>query len=143
MATTQTQRPTTHGCANLAQRADVRSGDEQLVLTFLDGHDESSQAAFREIVARHGPMIMGVCRHALQNEHDAEDAFQATFLTLLRKAGTIRHPGMLSNWLYEVAFRIAIRTRARGARRRAQEGQGAALKSEATMPTQEKTVASG
>ena len=61
---------------------------------------------------RHGPMVMGVCRHVLHQDQDAEDAFQATFLTLARKAGTIRDRRILAGWLYEVAYRIAIRARA-------------------------------
>jgi len=115
--------------------------DEELLVRFLDGEGLSSEQAFRAIVARHGPMVMGVCRHALHHEHDAEDAFQATFLTLARKADTIRDRQVLSSWLYEVAYRIAIRARANTARRRDQEWQGAGLAVEATTSDSEKTVA--
>src|SRR3954447_9584409 len=65
-------------------------GDEQLLIQFLEGDAESSEDAFGWRVCRHGPMVMGVCRHVLNQDHDAEDAFQVTFLTLSRKAGTIR-----------------------------------------------------
>ena len=97
-------------------------GDEELLIQFLDGDAESSEDAFRSLVCRHGPMVMGVCRHVLNQDHDAEDAFQATFLTLARKAGTIRDRRVLASWLYEVAYRIAVRARAgsgaAGSRRR-------------------------
>jgi RNA polymerase sigma factor (sigma-70 family) len=140
MTAAQTKRPTTQGCWNRAQRLEVNRDDEELVAQFLDGDDQSSEEAFRKMVVRHGPMVMSVCRHALHNEHDAEDAFQATFLTLSRKAATIRDHRLLSSWLYEVAYRIAIRARASAARRRAQEGQAVVAGAEATMPVQEKTV---
>lgn len=140
MATAQSQRPTTHGCRDRSQLLEVNSSDEELLVTFLDGEADSSEEAFRAIVVRHGPMVMGVCRHALHHEHDAEDAFQADFLTLARKADTIRDRRVLSGWLYEVAYRIAIRARANAVRRRDQEGQGAAMSAEATTPEHEKTV---
>ncbi len=141
MAAAQSQRPTTHGCRDRSQLFEANSSDEELLVRFLDGDGLSADEAFRVIVERHGPMVMGVCRHALHNEHDAEDAFQATFLTLSRKADTIRDRRVLSSWLYEVAYRIAIRGRASAARRRDQEGQGAVLAAEATTPDPEKTVA--
>jgi RNA polymerase sigma factor (sigma-70 family) len=61
-------------------------------------------------------MVMGVCRQVLNRHEDAEDAFQATFLSLARKAGTIRNRGVLGFWLYEVAYRVAVRVRARASR---------------------------
>ena len=90
--------------------------DEQLIGTFLTGDKEDSDAAFEALVKRHGPMVLGVCRHVLTQEPDAEDAFQATFLALARKAGTIQNREILGCWLHEVAYRIAIRARHRRAR---------------------------
>ena len=141
MAIAQSQRPSTHGCRDRSQLLVADSSDEELLDQFLDGDGESSEEAFRAIVARHGPLVMGVCRHALHHEHDAEDAFQATFLTLSRKADTIRDRRVLPSWLYEVAYRLAIRARASTARRREQEERGAVLGVEATSPDQEKSVA--
>ena len=62
--------------------------DGQLVARFLSGQDES-EAAFRTLIHRHGPMVMGICRRVLGDEHAAEDAFQATFLVLVKKAGKL------------------------------------------------------
>src|SRR4051812_28608475 len=104
--------------------------DEQLLDRFLDRDDESAvsearaEAAFRAIVVRHGPMVLGVCRHVLNQLQDAEDAFQATFLVLARKAGSIRDRRVLARWLYEVAYRIAMRARTHGVSRRTHERQG-------------------
>jgi RNA polymerase sigma factor (sigma-70 family) len=90
--------------------------DEQLIEQFLTGTRHEAETAFEVLVKRHGPMVMGVCRQVLNRQEDAEDAFQATFLALARKAGTIRERRVLACWLYEVAYRIAIRLRARAAR---------------------------
>jgi RNA polymerase sigma factor (sigma-70 family) len=98
--------------------------DEQLLDRFLNRDDASAEAAFRAIVVRHGPMVLGVCRHILNQLQDAEDAFQATFLVLARKAGSIRDRRVLARWLYEVAYRIAMRARTNGVRRRTHERQG-------------------
>src|SRR3954451_1635151 len=83
--------------------------DEQLIDLFLNQGEEQAEAAFRAMVVRHGPMVLGVCRHILNQHQDAEDAFQATFLVLARKAGSIRDRRVLGRWLYEVAYRIAMR----------------------------------
>jgi len=90
--------------------------DERLIDTFLTGEKEESGTAFETLVKRHGPMVLGVCRHVLRRDQDAEDAFQATFLVLARKAGTIHNREILGCWLYEVAYRTAIRARERRAR---------------------------
>ena len=90
--------------------------DEQLIEQFLNGARDEAETAFEVLVKRHGPMVLGVCRQILNRHEDAEDAFQATFLALARKAGTIRDPRVLGGWLYEVAFRIAIRAKARADR---------------------------
>ncbi len=101
--------------------------DDQLLDRFLGQDERAADAAFQVLVRRHGPMIMGVCRHVLGQVHDAEDAFQATFLVLARKASTIHDRRVLGRWLYEVAYRIAIRSRAHAARRRVHERQGAEM----------------
>jgi RNA polymerase sigma factor (sigma-70 family) len=99
-------------------------GDEELLERFLNRDNAMAEAAFHAIVVRHGPMVLGVCRHLLNQHQDAEDAFQATFLVLAKKAGSIRDRRVLARWLYEVAYRIAIRARTNGVRRRAHERQG-------------------
>src|ERR1700730_9261167 len=90
----------------------------QLLERFVDRREE---AAFAELVRRHGPMVMGVCRRTLNNEQDVEDAFQATFLVLLRKASTVIPYDLVGHWLYGVAYRTAIRARALDAKRRVKE----------------------
>jgi RNA polymerase sigma factor (sigma-70 family) len=90
----------------------------QLLERYVRGGDE---AAFAALVARHGPMVLGVCRRVLRDRHDVEDAFQATFLVLVRRAGAIRDGGRVGHWLYGVAHRVAVRARANAARRYAHE----------------------
>jgi RNA polymerase sigma-70 factor (ECF subfamily) len=81
------------------------------------------QEAFTDLVGRHGPMVLGVCRRVLGHVQEAEDAFQATFIVLMRRAGSIRNPELLGNWLYGVAFRVARKARAQAARRSKHERQ--------------------
>jgi RNA polymerase sigma factor (sigma-70 family) len=102
----------------LALRSDEDATDRQLLERFASVRDE---AAFTTLVARHGPMVLGVCRRVLPNDHDAEDAFQAAFLVLARKAGSVRQPGALGNWLYGVAYRTALEARTKASKRRARE----------------------
>jgi RNA polymerase sigma factor (sigma-70 family) len=92
-----------------------RRTDRQLLDRFTADRDE---AAFAELVRRHGPMVLAVCRRVLRHQQDAEDAFQAAFLVLARKAGGIRQSASVGGWLYQVAFRLALRARAVGLRRR-------------------------
>lgn len=94
--------------------------DGQLLGCFIHYRDE---AAFAAIVHRHGPMVMGVCRRILRDPHDAEDAFQATFLVLVRKATSVVPREMVGNWLYGVANITAIRARGVAAKRRWRERQ--------------------
>jgi RNA polymerase sigma factor (sigma-70 family) len=87
--------------------------DEQLIEQFVSGTRDDAEDAFEALVRRHGPMVMGLCRQVLHRHHDAEDAFQATFMVLARKASTIRDRRVLARWLYEVAHRVAIRMKSR------------------------------
>jgi RNA polymerase sigma factor (sigma-70 family) len=98
--------------------------DRQLLDRFLARHDEVSEFAFTVLVERHGPMVLGVCRRILVDPHDAEDAFQATFLVLVRKAGSVRVDGSVGRWLFGVATRVATRARADARRRRGRERPG-------------------
>ncbi|HKB02510.1 MAG TPA: sigma-70 family RNA polymerase sigma factor [Gemmataceae bacterium] len=96
--------------------ADDRS-DAQMLDDFVRGRDP---AAVEAIVRRHGPMVWGVCRRALSH-HDAEDAFQATFLVLARRPDAVRPPGLLGNWLYGVARRTALKAKTLAAKRHSRE----------------------
>jgi RNA polymerase sigma factor (sigma-70 family) len=94
--------------------------DEQLLEAFVNRGDESALAA---LVRRHGGLVLHVCRRILGNAQDAEDAFQATFLLLARRAASIHKRQSVSSWLYQVASRLARRAKAQEARRRAREEQ--------------------
>ncbi|MDG3006782.1 RNA polymerase sigma factor [Paludisphaera mucosa] len=95
--------------------------DGRLLERFLAEGDES---AFAALVERHGPMVLGVCRRILRDDRDVEDAFQATFLVLVRRAGTIRRRERVGPWIHGVAHRVAARARAVSARRFIREGAG-------------------
>jgi RNA polymerase sigma factor (sigma-70 family) len=94
--------------------------DEQLLESFVHRRDDAALAA---LVYRHGPMVWGVCRRVLRSDTDAEDAFQATFLVLLRKATTIRDRKKVANWLYGVAHQTAVRARTAAIKRSVRERQ--------------------
>ncbi len=96
--------------------------DRQLLERFLDQRDETAVEA---LVRRYGPLVFGVCRRILRNDHTAQDAFQATFLVLIRKAPTLIYCERLGGWLYRVAYRLALRARANEARRRQREARAA------------------
>src|SRR4051794_41651772 len=101
--------------------------DGQLLERFTSGRDESVEATFTALVDRHGPMVLRVCQQVLGDSHDAQDAFQATFLVLIRRAGSVRNRDSLASWLYGVAHRVARRAKADAARRRAHERRGAGV----------------
>jgi RNA polymerase sigma factor (sigma-70 family) len=106
--------------ANLLRQLEVQPpADGELLELFLRGDD----AAFAALVRRHGPMVLAVARRITNHAQDAEDAFQAAFLILAKKAAAIRAPGLLGNWLYGVAARVAQKARRTAARRRAREVQ--------------------
>jgi RNA polymerase sigma factor (sigma-70 family) len=111
----------------LAVGAEGRGLDDcQLLDRFLRLQDER---AFEALVARHGPLVLGVCRRFLTNPLDVEDAFQATFLVLLRKAPSLGRRELVANWLYGVAYRTALKARSAAARRRIHEKQVSHLSS--------------
>src|SRR5439155_15368553 len=98
--------------------------DEQLLDGFVAQRDD---ATFEAIVRRHGPMVLAVCLRVLRNHHDAEDAFQATFLVLVRKAAAIASRELLANWLYGVAYHTALKSKAMKSKRRVRERQVTAM----------------
>ncbi len=104
-----------------AGHARDEQADAALLARFVRQGD---QTAFEVLVHRHGPLVWGVCRRMLTRTEDAEDAFQAVFVVLLRRAGSIRDGSLLGNWLYGVAYRVAVRARTRAARRAGREKQG-------------------
>jgi RNA polymerase sigma factor (sigma-70 family) len=116
-------------------RDDAGQQDRLLLERFVTERDE---AAFEVLLARHGPMVLDVCRRVLQDQQTVEDAFQATWLVLIRKAGSIRQSEVLGNWLYGVAYRTAARARVEAAKRRDRESR--ACVREAGDPLAEMTV---
>jgi RNA polymerase sigma-70 factor (ECF subfamily) len=94
-------------------------------------HDEG---AFAALMARHGPMVLAVCRRVLRDAHEAEDACQATFLVLARKAGSVRRPELLANWLFGVAYRAARKAQRQAARHGARAVRCAAMRSTDSLP---------
>jgi RNA polymerase sigma factor (sigma-70 family) len=96
------------------------AADQELLRHF---RDERHEPAFAELVRRHGPMVLGVCRRLLGSLHDAEDAFQATFLVLAKKAGALGSEKVLAHWLHAVAYRTALHARGERARRQSRERQ--------------------
>jgi len=92
--------------------------ERQLLKRFVTANDPD---AFRALIERHGPMVLGVCRTVLREPHDAEDAFQRTFLVLARRAGTIQHNVTIGPWLHRVALRVARKARMKAYQERARE----------------------
>ena len=121
---TRMQSPTLVGHLKTLFGAGTLSGlgEGELLERFLAHRDE---AAFEEILARHTPMVLGICRRWLDDPHDVEDAFQAVFLILVRNAATVRLRSSLTSWLYGVSLRVALRARSHASRRRSRERQHA------------------
>jgi RNA polymerase sigma factor (sigma-70 family) len=108
-----------HYLAGIADAPSLaEAADSELLARFAGQHD---QAAFNLLLRRHGPMVLSVCRRVLGQAEDAEDMFQATFLLLARKAASIRKREAIGSWLYGVAYRLAVKARARRLRRQAHE----------------------
>jgi RNA polymerase sigma factor (sigma-70 family) len=95
--------------------------DRQLLERFAADRELSAEAAFEVLLLRHGPMVLRVCRNSLRDPNDVQDAFQATFLVLVRRRGALRQCESIGGWLYGVACRVAARARVEAARRRAAE----------------------
>jgi RNA polymerase sigma factor (sigma-70 family) len=122
------RRPTLHQHSGPTA---VIQTDRELLGRFLRLAD---QDAFAALVQRHGPMVLGLCRRLLNHVQDAEDAFQATFLILSRRAASIQNPDLLGSWLYGVAYRTARKARTQLARRRQQERKAASVTSTEEPP---------
>ncbi len=131
MPTRQTNRVLAH-LHRIALRHECDGMSDALLLEhFLTRREE---AAFAALVRRHGPMVLGVCRRVLDDPHDADDAFQATFLVLVRKAASVRPRERVGPWLYGVARRTALKVRAARARRRHVEQEAARARTPASQP---------
>src|SRR5580704_13045218 len=115
---TQISEVVQHLCRAVLRHDEAGLTDGQLLGRFIEQRDEAAVAA---LVRRHGPMIWGVCRRILRTHHDADDAFQATFFVLVRKAGSVRKREMVGNWLYGVAHQTAHKARAMAAKQGARE----------------------
>jgi RNA polymerase sigma factor (sigma-70 family) len=108
----------------------VGLSDRQLLERFNAQPDETAQAAFEALVSRHGPMVLGICRQSLGDLQHAEDAFQAVFFVLARRARSIQNPDLLGNWLYGVALRTARKSKRRLSRQLANEANAAIRREE-------------
>jgi RNA polymerase sigma factor (sigma-70 family) len=120
LATAPLSKVLAHLRGVLARREAGDQGDGRLLELFLTRRDES---AFELLLHRHGPMVLGVCRRVLGDGPDAEDAFQATFLVLVRSGHRVRPRDQVGNWLYGVAYRTALEARRAAARRRLKESR--------------------
>src|SRR5438132_14219352 len=107
---------------HLRRQLGTPATDTELLRAYAERRDDD---AFRALVERHGPMVLGLCRRRLGDLHAAEDAFQATFLSLARSAGTIRHPEALVAWLARTALRVCGKAQAIAGRQRFAESNAA------------------
>ena len=129
---TQPWKTLTHYIRCLVGASDpAAQSDGQLLQRFAEQHDE---AAFTRLVERHGPMVLRVCQRVLHDHQEAEDAFQATFCALARRAGAVAWENSAANWLYTVAVRTATRARTLAARRRQHEQEAAAMRHSTALP---------
>jgi RNA polymerase sigma factor (sigma-70 family) len=125
-------RTVMHHLHRVARREGVGSlADAELLRRFRDAGDE---AAFEVLVWRHAPLVLGLCQRLLHRTQDAEDAFQATFIAFLRGAHSIGKAGSIGSWLYKVAYRIALKAKARAARQARPLPAGLDLPAEAAAP---------
>ena len=123
------------GAGALGGQSDVR-----LLEQFSRGHREAAEAAFTTLVERHGPMVLRVCRGVLGDSHDIHDAFQATFLILVRKAGSLWVRDSLGPWLHGVAVRVANKAKVAAARRKAHERKGGEIAVEMKAASAPRTI---
>lgn len=105
-----------------AQGTQTGLTDGQLLRQFRTRRDRAAELAFETLVARHGPMVLGVCRRILNDPDDAADAFQATFLVLVQRAPALSVDGSLGGWLHELGRRVALQVRKTAARHKARQG---------------------
>jgi RNA polymerase sigma factor (sigma-70 family) len=131
MATSPMNKVVQHLRKTVLLRDEAGLTDGQLLGCFIEQRDE---AAFAALLRRHGAMVWGVCRRLLANYHDAEDAFQATFLVLVRKSASIVPRERVANWLHGVAYQTALKARATAARRKARERQVQDMPEPAAVP---------
>jgi RNA polymerase sigma factor (sigma-70 family) len=124
MATSQISKVIQHLRSAARQGNWSELTDGQLLESFVSRHEE---AALEDLVRRHGSMVWGVCQRILRHSEDAEDAFQATFLVLVRKAASMVPREMVGNWLYGVARQTALKARATMAIRQTREAQRSEL----------------
>jgi RNA polymerase sigma factor (sigma-70 family) len=120
MPTSQLSEVIQHLRRTVLLRDEAGLTDGQLLESFISRREDAGVAA---LVRRHGPMVWGVCRRVLRNYHDVEDAFQATFLVLVRRAASVVPRAMVANWLHGVAYQTALKAKATAAKRRARERQ--------------------
>ena len=116
--------------------------DRDLIERFSGPREAAAEAAFEVLVTRHGPMVLRVCRNVLSNPDDADDAFQATFLVLVKQRSSIRKLDSVASWLYGVAARVSARARVDAARRRRNEAAAIRLAVQSVDPAMKMRMSS-